>query len=114
MKIVSVMNRITGTMLMRASASSEVFMLSAVMIRNAEPGSPATAPRAGSAAVGVVPSRDSAVIGFNATTTAGKGTGLYLRYDGDFSSATSSNAVSVGDRMACMRSTMASMSVVLP
>jgi outer membrane autotransporter protein len=59
----------------------------------------AGAPAAGFTVVGAVPPRDSAIVGFNATTNIGRSTSLYLRYDGDFNSGATTHAAAVGVRM---------------
>jgi autotransporter-associated beta strand protein len=59
----------------------------------------AGAPMAGFTVFGAVPTRDSAIVSLAADTAIAKATSLYLRYDGDISSADSSHALSVGLRM---------------
>jgi fibronectin-binding autotransporter adhesin len=48
---------------------------------------------------GATPTRDSAVLGFAASTNIAGATQLYLRYDGEIGSGTNTHAASVGLRM---------------
>ena len=59
----------------------------------------AAAPAAAFTLQGATPARDSAIIGFSATTTIAAATQLYLRYDGDLASGTDNHALTAGLRM---------------
>jgi hypothetical protein len=48
---------------------------------------------------GATPARDSAVVGFQATTTIAAATQLYLRYDGGVDGGTDNHALMAGLRM---------------
>jgi fibronectin-binding autotransporter adhesin len=48
---------------------------------------------------GATPVRDTAVIGFQASTTIAEATSVYLRYDGEVGAGTSSHAINLGLRM---------------
>ncbi|MPZ32065.1 MAG: autotransporter domain-containing protein [Rhodospirillales bacterium] len=58
----------------------------------------AGAPSASFTVYGAAPQRDSAVIGFSASTTVAAATQLYLRYDGEVGSGTDNHALNVGLR----------------
>jgi uncharacterized protein with beta-barrel porin domain len=59
----------------------------------------AGAPSAAFTVYGATPQRDSAVIGFSASTTVAAATQLYLRYDGDVGSGSDNHALNVGVRL---------------
>jgi len=70
----------------------------------ADTGRPITAAFAGAPAnsftvFGATPARDSAVVGFQATTTIAAATQIYLRYDGGVGGGTDNHALNVGLRM---------------
>jgi outer membrane autotransporter protein len=70
----------------------------------ADPSRPLTAAFAGApgnafTVYGATPQRDSAVIGFSASTTIAAATQLYLRYDGEIGSGTDNHALNVGLRI---------------
>jgi uncharacterized protein with beta-barrel porin domain len=48
---------------------------------------------------GATPLRNSAVVGFQATTNIAAATQIYLRYDGEIASGTDNHALNVGVRM---------------
>jgi uncharacterized protein with beta-barrel porin domain len=48
---------------------------------------------------GATPLRNSAVVGFSATTAIAASTSLYLRYDGEIASGTDNHALTAGLRM---------------
>jgi len=69
----------------------------------ADTGRPITAAFAGAPAnsftvFGATPARDSAVVGFQATTTIAEATQVYLRYDGGVGGGTDNHALNVGVR----------------
>jgi uncharacterized protein with beta-barrel porin domain len=57
------------------------------------------APANGFTVYGATPARDSAVIGFQASTAIAEAKTLYLRYDGEVGSGTDNHAVSLGLRV---------------
>ncbi len=57
------------------------------------------APTASFTVVGAVPPRDSAILGFNASTYIGRRTSAYLRYDGDYTINAINHAAAVGVRI---------------
>jgi outer membrane autotransporter protein len=59
----------------------------------------AGAPTASFTVYGATPQRDSAVIGFSASTDVAAATRLYLRYDGELGSGSDNHAVTVGMRL---------------
>jgi outer membrane autotransporter protein len=59
----------------------------------------AGAPGNGFTVYGATPVRDSAVIGFNASTAIAEATSLYLRYDGQLGGGTDNHALNVGLRL---------------
>ena len=59
----------------------------------------AGAPGNGFTVYGATPSRDSAVIGFQASTAIADATSIYLRYDGEVGGGTDNHAVSLGLRV---------------
>jgi outer membrane autotransporter protein len=70
----------------------------------ADTGRPITASFAGAPAnaftvYGATPQRDSAVVGFSASTSIAQATSLYLRYDGEIGSGTDNHALNIGVRM---------------
>jgi outer membrane autotransporter protein len=70
----------------------------------ADTGRPITAAFAGApgnsfTVFGATPTRDAAVVGFQATTTIAAATQVYLRYDGDVGGGTDNHALNVGLRM---------------
>ncbi|WP_305190212.1 autotransporter domain-containing protein [Reyranella sp.] len=71
----------------------------------ADTGRPVTAAFAGAPALafttyGVSPQRDGVLLGFSANTAVADSTSLYFRYEGDFSGADSSHALTAGVRLA--------------
>jgi len=56
----------------------------------------AGAPGAAFTVYGATPQRDSAVIGFQASTTVAAATQVYLRYDGEIGSGSDNHAINVG------------------
>ena len=50
-------------------------------------------------AYGATPARDSAVLGFQASTTIAQATSVYLRYDGEVGGGTDNHAIIAGLRM---------------
>ena len=48
---------------------------------------------------GATPSRDSAVLGFQASTNVADATSIYLRYDGEVGSGTDNHAINLGLRV---------------
>jgi outer membrane autotransporter protein len=48
---------------------------------------------------GATPARDSAVVGFSASTAIAQATSVYLRYDGEVGGGTDNHALNVGLRM---------------
>ena len=70
----------------------------------ADTGRPITAAFAGApgnsfTVFGATPLRNSAVVGFSATTAIAQATSLYLRYDGEIASGTDNHALTAGLRM---------------
>lgn len=70
----------------------------------ADTGRPVTAAFAGAPALafttyGVSPQRDGVLLGFSANTAVADSTSLYFRYEGDFSGADSSHALTAGVRL---------------
>lgn len=59
----------------------------------------AGAPTAGFTVYGATPQRDSAIIGFSASTTIAPGAKLYLRYDSEIGSGADNHAFNVGVRL---------------
>jgi outer membrane autotransporter protein len=59
----------------------------------------AGAPFAAFTVYGATPQHDSAVVGFQATTTIATATKLYLRYDGEIGNGTDNHALNVGVRI---------------
>jgi outer membrane autotransporter protein len=59
----------------------------------------AGAPTASFTTYGATPQRDSAIIGFSATTNVAAATQLYLRYDGELASGTDTHALTAGLRL---------------
>ena len=59
----------------------------------------AGAPSASFTVYGATPTRDSAIVGFSATTSIATATQLYLRYDGELASGTDNHALTAGLRM---------------
>jgi outer membrane autotransporter protein len=59
----------------------------------------AGAPGNGFTVYGATPSRDSAVIGFQASTAIADATSVYLRYDGEIGSGTDNHAINLGLRV---------------
>jgi len=59
----------------------------------------AGAPSASFTVYGATPQRDSAIIGFSATTNVATATQLYLRYDGELATGTENHALTAGLRM---------------
>ena len=59
----------------------------------------AGAPTASFTVYGATPTRDSAIVGFSATTSIATATQLYLRYDGELASGTDNHALTAGLRM---------------
>jgi outer membrane autotransporter protein len=57
------------------------------------------APFAAFTVYGATPQRDSAVVGFQATTNIAQSAQLYLRYDGEIASGTENHAVNLGVRL---------------
>ena len=57
------------------------------------------APLAGFTTYGAAPLRDSAVIGFNASTAIAEATSAYIRYEGSLSGQDSSHALTAGVRL---------------
>jgi outer membrane autotransporter protein len=57
------------------------------------------APSASFTVYGATPERDSAVVGFSATTAVTPTTSIYLRYDGEIGNGTDNHAVNVGVRI---------------
>ncbi|HZB57361.1 MAG TPA: autotransporter outer membrane beta-barrel domain-containing protein, partial [Reyranella sp.] len=51
------------------------------------------------AVYGATPARDSAVIGFQASTTVADATSIYLRYDGEIGGGTDNHAINLGLRV---------------
>ena len=48
---------------------------------------------------GATPTRDAAVVGFQAITTVATATQVYLRYDGEIATGTDNHALNIGVRM---------------
>jgi uncharacterized protein with beta-barrel porin domain len=48
---------------------------------------------------GATPLRNSAVVGFSASTAIAAATSIYLRYDGELASGTDNHALTAGLRM---------------
>ena len=59
----------------------------------------AAAPGNGFTVYGATPARDSAVLGFQASTNVADLASVYLRYDGEVGSGTDNHAVSLGLRV---------------
>jgi outer membrane autotransporter protein len=59
----------------------------------------AGAPGNGFTVYGATPSRDSAVIGFQASTAIARATSVYLRYDGEVGGGTDNHALNLGLRL---------------
>ena len=69
----------------------------------ADTGRPITAAFAGApgnsfTVFGATPTRDAAIVGFQATTTIAEATQVYLRYDGGVGGGTDNHALNVGVR----------------
>ena len=52
---------------------------------------------------GATPQRDSAIVGFSASTTVADATQIYLRYDGELGSGTDNHALTAGFRLSWYR-----------
>ena len=57
------------------------------------------APGNGLTVCGATPARDSAVLGFQASTAIAEATSIYLRYDGEVGGGTDNHAIIAGLRM---------------